>query len=277
MSPPGRPKGESASAQREGKPDRPPGRPKGESASAQREGKPDRPPGRPKGESASAQREGKPDRPPGLSKGESASAQREGKPDRAVRSVCVFCGSQSGSRPEYVAAARCLGDLLARRSITVIYGGGHVGMMGELADAALRAGGTVIGVIPQHLMRPEVAHQGLAELVVVDTMHTRKRSMAERADAFAVLPGGYGTLEEMFEMVTWLQLRLHSKPVGIVNVEGFYDPLLQFLRHAADEGFIRPQHWDLLIVESDPSLLLERLRLHRPQVALGAHEDLART
>ncbi|MCS7101213.1 MAG: TIGR00730 family Rossman fold protein [Burkholderiaceae bacterium] len=191
-----------------------------------------------------------------------------------MSTVCVFCGSCAGARPEYARAARTLGELLARRGITLVYGGGHVGLMGELADAAIAAGGRVVGVIPQHLMQPEVAHQRLAELRVVDSMHTRKRTMAERADAFVVLPGGYGTFEEMFEMVTWLQLRLHAKPVGLVNCLGYFDHLLAFLRHAAAEGFIRPQHGDLLIVEPTPQLLLERLSLHEPAVARDARGDL---
>lgn len=177
----------------------------------------------------------------------------------AIASICVFCGSSSGRRPEYAAVARELGDLLARRQIGIVYGGGHVGMMGELADAALSAGGNVVGVIPEHLMRPEVAHQRLKELIVVDSMHTRKRTMSERADAFVVLPGGFGTFEEMFEMVTWLQLQLHAKPVGLVNCFGYFDHLLAFLRHAADEGFIRPQHRNLLRVDTTPGRLLDRL------------------
>lgn len=195
-----------------------------------------------------------------------------------LHSVCVFCGSQPGVRPDYDEAARELGRILARRGLRLVYGGGHVGLMGAVADAVLGAGGQVVGVIPEHLMRPEIAHQGLTELLVVDSMHTRKREMAARADAFVVLPGGYGTFEEMFEMVTWLQLQLHSKPVGLLNVEGYYDALLDFLRHAAGEGFIRSQHWDLLIVESGPELLLERLRLHLPGVARRLeHEDLGHT
>ena len=185
----------------------------------------------------------------------------------ALRSVCVFCGSQGGARPEYLEAARALGASLARRGITTVYGGGHIGMMGAVADAALAAGGRVVGVIPEHLMRPEVAHQKLDELIVVDSMHTRKRTMAARSEAFVVLPGGYGTLEEMFEMLTWLQLQLHAKPVGVVNVAGYFDRLLEFLRHAADEGFIRPEYWDLLIVEPGVDLLLERLPLHGAQLA----------
>ena len=176
-----------------------------------------------------------------------------------IGAVCVFCGSQPGARPAYLHAARELGTQLARRDCSVVYGGGHVGMMGALADGALAAGGRVIGVIPEHLMRPEVAHQGLTELLVVDSMHTRKRIMASRSDAFVVLPGGYGTFEEMFEMVTWRQLELHAKPVGLVNVEGYFDHLLAFLQHAAGQQFIRPQHRGLLTVEASVPALLERL------------------
>jgi hypothetical protein len=176
-----------------------------------------------------------------------------------MRAACVFCGSQPGAKPAYLQAARELGALLARRGVAVVYGGGHVGMMGALADGALAAGGRVIGVIPEHLMRPEVAHQGLTELLVVDSMHTRKRIMASRSDAFVVLPGGYGTFEEMFEMVTWRQLQLHAKPVGLVNVEGYFDHLLAFLQHAAGQQFIRPQHRGLLTVDASVPALLERL------------------
>ena len=176
-----------------------------------------------------------------------------------IRAVCVFCGSQPGARPSYLRAARDLGAQLARRGWTAVYGGGHVGMMGALADSTLAAGGKVIGVIPEHLMRSEVAHQGLSELLVVDSMHTRKRLMAGRSDAFVVLPGGYGTLEEMFEMVTWRQLALHAKPVGLLDVDGYFGHLLAFLRHAADEAFVRPQHRGLLRVEASVEPLLDRL------------------
>jgi uncharacterized protein (TIGR00730 family) len=189
-----------------------------------------------------------------------------------IGAVCVFCGSQPGARPAYLQAARELGVQLARRHWAVVYGGGHVGMMGALADSALAAGGKVIGVIPEHLMRPEVAHQGLTELRVVDSMHTRKRVMAGRSDAFIVLPGGYGTFEEMFEMVTWRQLQLHAKPVGLVNVEGYFDHLLAFLQHASEQQFIRPQHRGLLSVESSVVTLLERLQRHAaaaPDAGLG--------
>lgn len=194
-----------------------------------------------------------------------------------LRSICVFCGSQGGSRPEYLQAARALGAHLAGAGIDVVYGGGHVGMMGALADAALAAGGRVIGVIPEHLMRPEVAHQNLTELIVVDSMHTRKRTMAARADAFAVLPGGYGTYEEMFEMVTWAQLRLQAKPVGLLNVAGFFDALLVFLRHAAQQQFIRPELRDLVLVEHSVPALVARLAGQLPAAAQGATTDLARS
>lgn len=194
---------------------------------------------------------------------------------KPLRSVCVFCGSQPGARAAYVAAARALGEVLARSGIATIYGGGHVGMMGALADAALGAGGRVIGVIPEHLMRPEVAHQNLDELLVVASMHERKRTMAERADAFIVLPGGYGTFEEMFEMVTWLQLRLQAKPVGMLNVEGYFDHLLAFLRHGAAEGFIRAEHRDLLLVDESAERLLDRITQRIP--VRGAAADLDRT
>jgi uncharacterized protein (TIGR00730 family) len=184
-----------------------------------------------------------------------------------LNSVCVFCGSQAGQLPEYERAARELARVLVAHDVGLVYGGGHVGLMGTLADAMLARGGRVTGVIPHHLMRPEVAHQDLTELIVVDSMHERKRIMADRSDAFIVLPGGYGTLEEMFEMVTWLQLRLQAKPVGVVNVEGYFDSLLRFLEHCAQEGFIRRADWDLLIVERSPALLFELLQLHGAAIA----------
>ncbi|HVE88209.1 MAG TPA: TIGR00730 family Rossman fold protein [Burkholderiaceae bacterium] len=175
------------------------------------------------------------------------------------RAVCVFCGSLPGRREKYVIAARDTARLLAQSNIELVYGGGHVGLMGALADEALAHGGRVVGVIPEHLMQPEVAHQRLTELIVVDSMHTRKQTMALRSDAFIVLPGGFGTLEEMFEMLTWLQLRLQAKPVGLLNVEGYFDALLQFLEHAAGELLIRSEHHDLLLVECTPARLLARL------------------
>ena len=184
-----------------------------------------------------------------------------------MKSICVFCGSHSGIRDEYRAVARELARTCAARDWTMVYGGGHVGLMGALADEALASKGRIVGIIPRHLVRSELAHRGLTELQIVESMHDRKRAMAERCDAFAVLPGGYGTLEETFEMVTWLQLRLQSKPVGILNIEGYYDRLLDFLRHAASEGFIRPEHWDLIIVDHSVELLLDRLELHAAGMA----------
>jgi uncharacterized protein (TIGR00730 family) len=185
-----------------------------------------------------------------------------------LNAVSVFCGSQPGRRAEYVSAARDTARLLAQSGIELVYGGGHVGLMGALADEALAHGGRVVGVIPEHLMRPEVAHQGLTELTIVDSMHTRKQTMALRSDAFIVLPGGFGTLEEMFEMLTWLQLRLQAKPVGLLNVEGYFDSLLKFLEHAAGEGLIRREHCDLLRVERTPERLLARLSADIAEVQL---------
>jgi uncharacterized protein (TIGR00730 family) len=176
-----------------------------------------------------------------------------------VRSVCVFCGSAPGRPAHFIEAAHATGKLLAQRAIALVYGGGHIGMMGAVADAALAAGGRVIGVIPQHLMRPEVAHLGLTELIVVESMHQRKRLMADRADAFLVLPGGYGTLEETFEVVTWLQLGLHRKPVALVNVGGYFDPLLRWIHQAVGAGFVRPGQAHLLQAEATPEAALERL------------------
>ncbi len=190
----------------------------------------------------------------------------------ALRSACVFCGALPGALPAYLQAARDLGAALARRNITVVYGGGHVGMMGALADGALAAGGRVVGVIPAHLMRPEVAHGGLTELLVVDSMHTRKRTMAGRADAFIVLPGGFGTLEEMFEMITWRQLELLAQPVGLVNVAGYFDHLLAFLEHATRQGFIRTRHRGLLAIEATAEVLLDRLARETTTAAVDGLE-----
>ncbi len=193
--------------------------------------------------------------------GKQQAVSGEGAAARRLNSVCVFCGSSPGRDPRFAQAARATGALLARRGIALVYGGGHIGVMGEVADAALAAGGRVTGVIPQHLMRPEVAHLGLSELIVVDSMHQRKRLMADRADAFLVLPGGYGTLDETFEMVTWLQLGLQHKPLVLVNVGGYFDSLLQWLQLAVDSGFVRPQQAHLLRAEATPQAALARLDL----------------
>ena len=164
---------------------------------------------------------------------------------------CVFCGSRPGVRPAYTAAAEELGRLLANRGIGLVYGGASVGLMGAIANAALAAGGEVIGVIPRDLVRREVAHTALGDLRVVDTMHQRKARMAELADGFLVLPGGYGTLEELLEIVTWAQLRLHAKPVILINTLGYWDGLLAFLDSAVAAGFLKPQNRALLHAATD--------------------------
>jgi uncharacterized protein (TIGR00730 family) len=181
-----------------------------------------------------------------------------------VKNVCVFCGSRVGGPDVYAEAARRLGDLLARRGLGLVYGAGHIGLMGVLADAALAAGGRVVGVIPQDLVDRELAHRGLTELCVVDTMHQRKALMADRSDAFVALPGGYGTLDETFEILTWGQLGLHTKPVGLLNVAGFFDSLLAWLDHAVREGLLKPKHRELLQVDADAERLLTRLAVGPP-------------
>jgi len=170
--------------------------------------------------------------------------------------VCVYCGSRHGARPAYTAAARAVGSLIGARGWQLVYGGGKVGLMGEVADATLAAGGRVIGVIPETLMRREVGHPGLHELHVVPTMHQRKQMMAERADAFIALPGGIGTLEELYEVWTWRQLGYHDQPIGLLNVEGYYDDLLRFMQRAVDDGFLAAEQQAVLRVSDDPQALL---------------------
>jgi uncharacterized protein (TIGR00730 family) len=184
---------------------------------------------------------------------------------RTFKRLCVFCGSSRGANPAYVQAAKNVGNELARRGIALVYGGGNVGLMGVVADAVLAAAGDVIGVIPEALMAKEVGHPGLPDLRVVKTMHERKALMAELSDGFIALPGGIGTFEEFFEIVTWAQLGLHAKPCALLNVNGFYDPLLHLLDHAIAERFVKPKQRDLVLVESDFSALLERMaRQHVP-------------
>jgi uncharacterized protein (TIGR00730 family) len=179
-----------------------------------------------------------------------------------VITVCVYCGSSPGNDPAYSDAARTVGRLLAESGRTLVYGGGHVGLMGVVADAAIAAGGRVIGVIPRSLEEKELAHQGLSELRVVESMHERKAIMADLADAFLALPGGIGTLEELFETWTWCQLGLHAKPCGLLNVAGFYDPLLMLVDRMVESGFIGPAHRSLLLVDFEPVRLLDRLAAH---------------
>jgi uncharacterized protein (TIGR00730 family) len=174
-----------------------------------------------------------------------------------MRSVCVFSGSNLGVRSEYDGAARGLGAELARRHMKVIYGGASVGLMGSVADAALEHGGEVVGVIPRALVDREIAHPGLSELHTTESMHERKALMAELSDGFVALPGGFGTLDEMAEVLTWTQLGLHAKPCGILDVAGFYESFLAFLDHSVEEGFVRMQHREMLIVDIDAGRLLD--------------------
>ena len=174
-------------------------------------------------------------------------------------SVCVYCGSRSGELAAYADAASEVGREIGRRGWQLVYGGGRAGLMGVVADAALAAGGRVVGVIPQSLMGRELGHRGLTELHVVATMHQRKMMMAERSDAFLALPGGIGTFEELFEVWSWRQLGYHAKPLGLLNVAGYYDPLLGFLRHSVRSGFVATGQTDLLLVEREPQVMLSRL------------------
>jgi uncharacterized protein (TIGR00730 family) len=181
--------------------------------------------------------------------------------------ICVFCGSNTGTRPAYAEAAETLGKLLAARQISLVYGGGKVGLMGKLADAVLEAGGKVTGVIPQSLMRKEIAHAGLTDLRVVDSMHQRKALMADLSDAFIALPGGFGTFEEFCEIVTWAQLGLHRKPCGVLNVERYYNNLLGLFDHAVAEKFLHPTNRSLVVSADRPLELLDKLSSYDvPQV-----------
>jgi uncharacterized protein (TIGR00730 family) len=178
--------------------------------------------------------------------------------------VCVFCGSNPGLRPEYAKAAHALGAAVAARGWGVVYGGARVGLMGIVADGALDAGGTVVGVLPEGLVQRELAHQRLTELVIVGSMHERKAEMARRADAFVVLPGGLGTLEETFEVLTWAQLGIHDKPTGLLDVAGYFTGLLDFLDHAVAERLVRPEHRDMILVGSSPEALLDEVEAYEP-------------
>jgi hypothetical protein len=184
-----------------------------------------------------------------------------------LRAICVFCGSNPGVEPAYCRAAGELGQMLARRGVTLIYGGGNVGVMGALADGALRAGGKVIGVIPHGLVIKEAAHGGVTEMRVVDSMHQRKAMMADLSDGFIALPGGLGTLEETFEVVTWAQLGIHHKPCAMLNVAGYYDRLIDFLNFAVEQALIRPEHRETILVDDDPSRLLDRMAAYESSVS----------
>ncbi len=177
-----------------------------------------------------------------------------------LRRVCVYCGSRPGRRPAYAHAAHRLGELLAESGIGLVTGGGKVGLMGVVADAVLEGGGEALGVIPKALFDREVGHAGLTELYVVRTMHERKAAMADLSDAFVALPGGLGTLEEIAEALTWAQLGIHAKPCGVLDVDGYYAPLVRFLDHAVDQGFVHPEHRAAVVVASEPEALLDGLR-----------------
>jgi len=191
-----------------------------------------------------------------------------------MKRICVFCGANTGKRDQYSTAAKDLAEELVSREIEIVYGGGRIGLMGVLAERAIELGGTVIGVIPESLATKEVAHDSVSELIVVGSMHERKAKMAELSDGFISLPGGIGTIEETFEMLTWSQLGFHNKPCGIINVAGFYNKLIEFLNHISEEKFFMDIYRRMLIVETDPSALLERFEQYKPpQVKHWIAED----
>jgi uncharacterized protein (TIGR00730 family) len=181
-----------------------------------------------------------------------------------MQRICVFCGAKPGADPAYLQAARAFGELLAVRDIELVYGGGRVGLMGAVADAVLAGGGAAIGVIPQALAEKEVAHEDLTQLYLVSSMHERKATMAKLSDAFVALPGGFGTLEEFCEVITWAQLGLHSKPCGLLDVGGFWQPLTAFFDGCVEAGFVGAAERELVLVESAPDRLLERLETFQP-------------
>jgi uncharacterized protein (TIGR00730 family) len=195
--------------------------------------------------------------------------------DSRFSRLCVFCGTNAGSRPEYGQAARALGELLAEREIELVYGGASVGIMGELADSVHENGGHVTGIIPQQLMKKEEAHTGIPDLIVVASMHQRKSQMADLADGFMALPGGIGTLEGFFEILTWGQLGIHNKPSGLLNVAGYFDSLVKFLDSSVKEGFLRKEHREMILIDSDPAKLLDQLEAFAPRE--GGEKLMGRT
>ena len=180
-----------------------------------------------------------------------------------MRSLCVFCGSSAGKNSAYVEAAETFGQALAHHDIELVWGGGHVGLMGVVADAVLDAGGRAYGVIPEFMADRELAHPRATEIVVVDSMHSRKAAMADRAEAFVALPGGFGTLDELFEIITWAQLHIHHKPVGMLNVEGFFNPLMSMVRYMSAEGFIKAPQVDMLYLDTSAEALLTSMKSHQ--------------
>jgi uncharacterized protein (TIGR00730 family) len=184
-----------------------------------------------------------------------------------MKAVCVYCGSSMGASPVYADAARAFGRALVEADLSLVYGGGHVGLMGAIADEVLAQGGRAVGVIPELLFEKEVAHTGLTELHVVPDMHHRKKKMADFSDAFVSMPGGVGTFEELFEVYTWAQLGYHRKPVALLNTAGYYEPLLAMLRHTVEEGFMRPPLLDMLLVADEPISLIQKLNDYTPTLA----------
>ena len=190
-----------------------------------------------------------------------------------MKSICVYCGSSDEISQDYLQAASELGKMLAERGLQIVYGAGSTGMMGALADAALEAGGEVIGVIPELFNTPQLAHANLTRLEVFEGMHTRKARMAELADAFIALPGGFGTLDELFEIITWAQIGLHAKPIGLLNTRRYFDPLLVFLQHVREEGFMYAEHGGLYVHAEEPAELLKALMDYRPPEGLARWVD----
>lgn len=195
-----------------------------------------------------------------------------------MKSVAVFCGSSSGNKIDYSVAARELSRIMNEKGLDIITGGGHVGIMGVIADETISLGGRITGVIPQFLVDKEVAHNGLTELIIVDSMHARKQKIEEISDGFIALPGGFGTLDEVFEIITWAQLSIHKKPIGILNSGGYYDNLIKHIRQMVDEGFVARAYLDMVIMEPDPVVLLDRMMAYIPQeidkakIALGKND-----
>lgn len=185
-----------------------------------------------------------------------------------MKSVCVYCGSSDKIKPVYLEAARQLGGVIARRGLQLWYGAGSTGLMGAVADGALQAGGEVVGVIPGFFNTPQLAHMQLSRLEVVDTMHQRKERLAQQADAFIALPGGFGTFEEFFEILTWSQIGLHRKPIGLLNISGYFNPLLAMVEHARAEGFIYDEHRSLFSYDSDAGVLLDSMQRYAPPSGL---------
>ena len=184
-----------------------------------------------------------------------------------MKKLCVFCGSSFGNHKQYAETANELGNLIAKENMELVYGGAQVGLMGEIASTVLKAGGKVTGVIPRQLIEKEVAHKGLTKLHIVESMHERKKLMADLADSFIAMPGGFGTLEEIFEVVAWGQLDFHSKPLGLLNVRGYYDKLISFLDHSVNENFIMPEHRLMIMDDNNPKSLLTELKEYSPPKA----------